>query len=428
MEHIPLSILISILFLLLVLSAFFSGAETSMMSFNRYRLKHLCKIGYKPAQRVQALLNKPDRLISIILLGNNFLNTAVSALATIIALRVLQENAIAAATLVTTFLILIFSEVTPKTWAALHPEKIAFTSAIILRPLLFLFHPLIVLVNIVSNGLLRLMGTHVKAVGTTPLSHEELRTLIHDTTPLMPNKHRAMLLSILELQESTVEDIMIPRNEIFGIDIDADMDTILQTIRTAQHTRIPIYKGNISNPIGIIHARKLAKFLTNAEEKNKANLLQYSVEPYYTLKDTSLSAQLTNFQKQKRRVALVVNEYGDVLGLVSLEDILEEIVGEFTTDVAASSRDILPQEDGSYIVDGSATLREINRALKWNLPINGPKTLNGLITEHLEMIAPANVSLKINHYLIEVLKTKDNMVKSALLRNIEPLPDALSHH
>lgn len=422
MENIPLPLLIGALFLFLLLSAFFSASETSMMSFNRYRLKHLCKTGHKPAQRLQALLDQPDRLISVILLGNNFLNTLVSSLATLIALRLMQESAIAAATVAATFLILIFSEVTPKTWAALHPEKIAFFASFILRPLLFILHPLIILVNIISNSLLRLMGTRVKSMDTTPLSHDELRTLIHDTTPLMPHQYRHILLSVLDLQDVTVEDIMIPRNEVFGIDIDEDMDTILQTIRSSQHTRIPIYKGNISNPVGIVHARKLAKFLTSAEEKNKANLLQYSVAPYYTLKDTHLSAQLSNFQKQKRRLALVVNEYGDVLGLVTLEDILEEIVGEFTTDMASANKDIYPQPDGSYIVDGTTTLRELNRALKWSLPTDGPKTLSGLITERLEMLPAANVALRIDHYLIEILRVQDNVVRSALLRLDESSP------
>ncbi len=423
MEQIPLPILIGALFLFLLLSAFFSASETSMMSFNRYRLKHLCKTGYKPAQRVQALLDKPDRLISVMLLGNNFLNTLVSALATIIALRLLDESAIAAATVVATFLILIFSEVTPKTWAALHPEKIAFSASLILRPLLVILHPLIVLVNIISNSLLRLLGMRIKSMDSTPLSHDELRTLIHDTTPLMPNQYRQILLSVLDLQDVTVEDIMIPRGEVFGIDIDEDMESILQTIRSSQHTRIPIYKGNMSNPVGIIHARKLAKFLTSNEEKNKTNLLQYSAAPYYTLKDTPLSAQISNFQKQKRRLALVVNEYGDVLGLVTLEDILEEIVGEFTTDMASSSKDILPQPNGAYIIDGSTTLRDINRSLQWHFPVDGPKTLSGLITEYLEMIPTASLALKMGDYLIEILKVKDNVVKSALVRVAEKTMD-----
>jgi Mg2+/Co2+ transporter CorB len=406
-----------ILGVLILISGFFSGSETGMMALNRYRLKHLAQQGHKGATKAKALLDKPERLIGVILIGNNFVNIFASAIATVLAIKLYGDNGIAIATFLLTIIILIFAEVTPKTLAAFKPEKIAFVAAFALQPLLTILAPLVSLVNIFSNGLLKLIGVNLCDIEDGKLSREELRTVVAESATLIPRHHRRMLVSILDLEHVTVEDIMVPRNEIYGLDIEDDMDEILQQIRAGQHTRLPIFKGNVNQPLGILHMRKFGRFLAASDEKNKANLLQYTDEPYYTLEDTPLHTQLNNFQSTKNRMALVVNEYGDVQGLVTVDDILEEIVGEFTTDYTTSSKDIHPIEDaiGHYIIDGTANLRDINKHLKWNLPTDGPKTLSGLIIDHLEFIPENSVSLRVGDYAIEVMQTRDNLVKTAKL-------------
>ena len=390
-----------------------------MMSLNPYRLKHQVKNNNAGAKMAQKLLNRPDRLIGLILIGNNFVNILASSIATVIAIRLWGDSGIAIATGLLTLVILIFAEVTPKTLAALKPEVIAFPASFILNPLLQLLYPLVWMVNAISNALLRMLGVSNDDLNDD-LSREELRTVVNEAGNLIPKRHQKMLISILDLEKVTVDDIMIPRNEILGIDIEDDMEQIVQLIRSAQHTRIPIFKGDMNHPIGTIHARNAAKFLAlPEEEQNKANLMQYSLEPYFVPEGTKLHTQLGNFQHIKRRQGLVVDEYGDVKGLVTLEDILEEIVGDFTTDMAATSKDIHPQEDGSYIIDCSATIREINRALKWDLSTEGPKTLNGVIVEYLEAIPTSAQSIKIGNYVIEIKQIKDNQVKTA---RVFPLP------
>jgi len=387
-----------------------------MMALNRYRLKHLVKHKHRGATLASNLLKRPDRLIGLILIGNNFVNIAASSLATVIAIRLWGDAGVAIATGLLTLVILIFSEVTPKTLAALHPERIAFPAAFILRPLLFIFYPLVWLVNHIANLLLRLLGVRIDADTADNLTQDELRTIVHEAGALIPDRHQNMLLSILDLEKVTVEDIMIPRNEVTGIDLDDNMDEIIEQIRTSQHTRLPVYTSDINNICGILHLRNAARFLTE-NELTKAALVQTTREPYFIPESTPLNTQLLNFQSEKRRIGLVVNEYGDVQGVATLEDILEEIVGEFTTDAAANSKDIHPQENGSYIIDGSANIRDLNKILGWNLPTEGPKTLNGLIMEFLESIPDASVAFKIGDFYIETLQTKDNIVKTARITN-----------
>ena len=336
-------------------------------------------------------------------------------MAAILAIRWLGDSGAAVAPVVITIIMLVFAEITPKTYAAMKPERVAFPASVLLKPLQVLLAPLVWMVNGVSMMLLRLGGIRPNDQDDDHLSPEELRTVVNEAGGLIPENHQKMLLNILDLETVTVEDIMVPRNEMVGIDLEDDMHEILTTLRSSQHTRLPVFNGDPNNMIGLLHLRKLSRLLLK-EDINKAELMQHTVEPYFVPEGTSLHQQLINFQNAKRRIGIVVDEYGDVLGLVTLEDILEEIVGEFTTDLAASSQDIHPQEDDSYVIDGSATLREINRSLDWELPTDGPKTLNGLILEYLQDIPDANISIKIDQYQIEILQVKDNMVKAVKAR------------
>lgn len=382
-----------------------------MMAINRYRLRHLVRKNHKAAMRTHKLLERPDRLIGVILIGNNFVNILASALATLVAVRLWGDSGIAIATLGLTVAVLIFGEVTPKTVAALYPEKIAFPASFILTPLLKLFYPMVVVLNWVCGFLLRPFGIKPGQAAEDQLNAEELRTIVTDPGMLLPQKRRGMLLGILDLEKVRVDDIMVPRNEIFGIDIDDDIKDILEQLRACQHTRLPVYRGDVNNLVGMLHMRKVARLLSQ-EEVNKALLLQETTEPYYVPESTPLHTQLFNFQKSKERVALVVDEYGDILGLVTLEDILEEIVGDFTTDVSDSSQDITPQEDGTYIIDGSASIRDINRSLGWKLPTEDARTINGLITEMMQFIPESSVCLKVGEYRFEIMQVKDNRVKA----------------
>lgn len=414
MNETSLTALFIILAGLILLSAFFSSSETGMMSLNRYRLKHMAKTGHKGARRAQSLLNRTDQLIGVILIGNNFVNIFASAIATVIAIRIWGDAGIAIATVLLTIVILIFAEVTPKTLAALFPEKIAFPASHILGPLLKILYPVVWAVNLFTGAILKIIGVSADDAANEHLSREELRTLVNEAGALIPAKHKDMLVSILDLEKVTVNDIMVPRNEVVGIDLDDDLDTILRQLRSSQHTRLPVFKGDINNIQGVLHLRNASKLLLH-DEINKAMLMQLCREPYFIPESTPLNTQLINFQKEKRRFGIVVDEYGEVLGLATLEDILEEIVGEFTTDYAATSPDIIPQDDGTYIIDGTSAVRSINKTLGWKLPIDGPKTLNGLITETLENIPDTNVCLKVGGHRVEVLQIKDNVVKAAIV-------------
>nr|WP_298414985.1 HlyC/CorC family transporter [uncultured Halomonas sp.] len=412
-DDIPLGLLFGLLFLLICLSAYFSSSETGMMSINRYRLSHQAKSGEKAAKRVLRLLSRPDRLIGVILIGNNFVNNLAASIATIIAIHFFGEvSGPAVATLLLTIVVLIFAEVTPKTYAAIKPERIAYPSSLALEPLLKILYPLVWLVNAISNGLLRLLGVRNIQGGADNLTRDELRTVVHEAGAMIPRRHQAMLLSILDLENVTVNDIMVPRHEVSGIDLDDGLEQILAQIRSSQHTRVPVYKGDINNIIGILHLRNAARFLSKPEV-TKAAIVQEAREPYFIPESTPLHTQLLNFQQHKRRIGIVVDEYGDVEGLVTLEDILEEIVGEFTTDVAGMHQDFYLQDDGSYVIEGTANIREINKALGWQLPTNGPKTLNGLILEHLESFPDAPACLQLGTARMEILQVKDNLITSA---------------
>ncbi len=411
LNDIPIWVLLSILFLLILLSAFFSGSETGLISLNRYRLRHLAKDGNAGAARASELLKRPDRLIGLILLGNNFVNILASSIATIIALRLIGDDGIMVATLLLTVVVLIFAEITPKTLAALHPERFAFPATLLLRPLLRALFPVVWLLNTIPNALLRIIGISQEDMDSHNISSEELRTVVNEAGAMIPQRHQKMLLSILDLEKVTVEDIMVPRSEIVGIDLEDDWETIEKQLRTSQHTRLPVFRGDIDNVQGFIHLRNVLA-LRRQQELSKEDLESLIRETYFIPEGTALNTQLLHFQRQRRRIGLVVDEYGDIQGLVTLDDILEEIVGEFTTDPATSSKDIHPQEDGTFLVDGSANIRELNRIMHWDLPTDGPKTLNGMITEYLETIPEAGTSLLLEGYPIEILQTSSNTVKT----------------
>ncbi|MEX0943377.1 MAG: HlyC/CorC family transporter [Pseudomonadales bacterium] len=402
--------LLGAIFILIILSAYFSGSETAMMALNRYRLKHLANEGHGGAKKASRLLERPDRLLGVILIGNNLVNFSAASLATLIALQLYGDKGVAIAPVVCTIVFLIFAEVAPKTIAAAFPEKIALPSSYILQALLWILYPLVWLVNGFANSMLRIAGIRHDEVGEDNLTSQELRTVVFEGSQIAAHPQN-MMLGILDLENVTVDDIMVPRTDIFGIDIDDDIEVILNQIRSSQHTRIPVYKADIDKVIGILHLRNAAKFLT--KDLSKAAILQVTEEPYFVPENTPLQLQLFNFQQAKERIGLVVDEYGDIQGIVTIEDILEEIVGEFTTDLADTSVDIHPQEDGSYLIDGGAHVRLINRQLNWTLPQDGPKTLNGLIIEYLETIPDSNVCIRLDNYRIEILQIQDNMIRTA---------------
>lgn len=403
----------TILLVLILLSGFFSSAETSLMSLNRYRLKHLVKNKHRGAKLTQALLDRPDRLIGLILIGNNFVNILAASIATVICVRLWGDLGYAIATGALTIIILVFAEITPKTLAALHPEKVAFPASYILTPLYRLFYPLIWMVISLTNGLLRLCGVDIEEAKEHSINSEELKIIVNEAGALIPKRHQNMLLSILDLEKVTVEDIMIPRSEVSGIDLEDDLDEIIEQLRSAVHTRFPVFKNDIDNVVGFLHARQVIKLLAKIEDEISLQSIQEAMTPVnFVPEGTPLNTQLLNFQRKKCRIGLVVDEYGDIQGLVTLEDILEEIVGEFTTDFAALSKDIQIEKNGSIIIDGSATIRDINRSLNWDMPTDGPKTLNGIILEHLESIPQAGTGLRLAGYPMEILQIKTNMVKS----------------
>jgi len=392
-----------------------------MMSLNRYRLKHLAKKKHKGAMRAAELLDRPDRLIGVILIGNNLVNNFAAALTTVIAIRLYGEGAIALASVLLTLAVLIFSEVTPKTIAALHPEKVAFPASLILKPLLFVLYPAVWLVNSVSNALARLFGIDPsKSNNNEHLRPEELRTAVDEHGDLIPDQHQGMLLNILDLEKATAEDIMVPRNEIVGLDLESPVPELLEKIRSSEYTRLPVYKGNINNIIGVLHLRNAARFIHGDDQSVTIEAIRRFVrEPYFIPEGTPLHTQLMHFQKEKRRIALVVDEYGDIQGLVTMEDLLEEIVGDFTTNTAEEeSEEISALEDDWFLIEGSASIRDINRHRQWELPTSGPKTLNGLIVEHLENIPPGNIGFQIGQYLIETVKLNAKVIESARVKRV----------
>lgn len=409
-DDIPLAGLLSLLVVLLLLSAFFSGSETALMSLNRYRLRHKAREGHRGARIAEQLLSRPDRLLGLILLGNNLANFSAASLVAVIAFKIGGQPAVAIGTLFLTLAVLIFSETAPKTLAALHPERLAFPAAMIYYPLLKIAYPVVWLINAASNGILLLFGVRDKGNDLQSLSREELRTVVHEAGSRISSRYRQMLLSILDLEKVTVDDVMVPHNEIVGIDLDDDDDDIEDTIAASQYTRLPVYRDNIDEVIGILHLRRLANL--SHRKISKDALQQMLTEPYFVPEGTPLSTQLVQFQRRGERIAMIVDEYGDIQGVVTLEDILEEIVGEFTTDPANDENDVVKDGPDTYIVNATANIRELNRSQDWELPTGGPKTLNGLIVELLETIPKPTTCLNISGYPIEIIETDDNRIRT----------------
>ena len=415
MDEYPISTLFIVLGVLLLLSAFFSGSETALMALNRYRLRHLANKGHRGAQMAQKLLEKPDRLIGLILLGNNVVNLLASPLAAYLGYRLYGDVGIFPATVLFIVAVLIFAEVTPKTLAALHSEKFAFPAVYVFTPLQYLTYPFVFLINAVSNTILRLFGFSLEKDSLSSFNKDELRTVVKEAGGLIPRKHQNMLISILDLESITVEDIMIPRSEVQGVDLDNDWDDIRSQIVNTAFTRMPAFEENLDNVVGFIHLRKILSQIIE-DEISLDELRQEIREPYFIPEGTSLNKQLLNFQRERRRIGLVVDEYGDIQGLVTLEDLLEEIVGEFTNDPATLHIDIHPQEDGSYVVDGSTHVRDVNKALQWNLHDDGPRTINGLVLEYLETIPETGTTVLIDGYPIEIIRILNNTVRTVRIK------------
>lgn len=423
MEDIPFSLLIVALLVLVFLSGFFGASETALMTLNRYRLRHLARAGHPAAVRAQRLLERPDQLIGLLMLWINFMNSLASGLATFVALKLFGDTGIAIATGIMTFLLLVFTDIAPKTLAALHPERVAFPAAFVLTPLLWISRPVVHVVNGMANALLRLFGVRAEEAAVHSLSSEELRTVVMEAGAMIPKRHQSMLLNLIDLEKVTVEDIMVPRSEITGIDITDDWGNIINTLSGSQYTRMPLYRENIDHVIGILHMRDVLPLLHRGE-LNHASLERTAREPYFIPENTTLNRQLLNFQRARRRIGFAVDEYGDIRGLVTLEDLLEEIVGEFTSDPSAHFEDIQPQDDGTWLVDGSVSIRTLNSVLHMKLPVDGPKTLNGLIIEELEMIPENNTSLLLGGRPVDILQTRENMVKTVRIHPAWQRPDA----
>ena len=415
MNEIPLWILLASIAFLVLMSAFFSGSETSMMAINRYRLKHLVKEKNKSAKRVSRLLEKTDRLLGVILIGNNFTHTLSTALATVVAIRIWSDNAVLAVTVFMTIIMIIFAEVMPKTIAALKPESIAFPSSYLLKPLSKILSPLITLVSFISNNVTKLMGIDLDNANKDELKPEELRTLLQ--TSGVPKRQEEMLMGIFDMDNLSVNDVMIPKNEIIEIDLNDEIKDIVKQLQEIDFTYVPCYEDTIDNIQGFLSLNKKAEFL-GSETKSIRSLKDELREPLFVPENTPLYKQLANFQSSGRRVGLIVDEYGDIEGIITLRSILEIIVGEITTE-SIERMDIMPQADGSYLVDGSMMIREVNRRLEWELPTEGPKTLSGLILEEIQTIPDTNVGLSIENYRIETVLIKDNVIKLAKVEIIE---------
>lgn len=422
LDDISLGALYFMLLVLLTLSAFFSSSETGMMSLNRYRLRHLVKNKHRGATLASKLLARTDRLIGVILIGNNLVNVWATAIATVIGARLYGDAGVVIATTLLTLGLLIFAEATPKTIAANFPERIAFPAAYVLRPLLLILYPVVLLVNSVSNIILYCLGIRQdsKTSLTDHLHPEELRTVVDEAGDLIPDQHQGMLLGVLDLEKATVEDIMVPRHEVVGIDLEDDIPTILELVRTTDYTRLPVYDGDINEIVGVLHLRNAARFLRGQDsEVTHESIRKQMYSPYFVPEATPLTTQLMNFQKEKRRFGIVVDEYGDIKGLVTLVDLLEEIVGDFSSDTnTKEEEEIQALDDGWYSIDASAFVRDVNRHLGWRLPTNGPKTINGMIVEHLENIPEALCALDLEDYRIEIAELGDNRIQSARIKEL----------
>jgi Mg2+/Co2+ transporter CorB len=425
LDEFPLSALVIAFVVLLILSAFFSLSETAMMAINRYRLRHRARSGHVGALRVERLLTRTDKLLGTILLGNNLINSAAAVLVSVITVRLLgsSELALTVATLGVTFAILVFSEITPKVIAATYPEQVAYPASLVLNLALRLFQPAVWFVNLFSRGLLWLLRVKPRHGGEAQaISIEEMHTLVQEAGQFAAPTHRRLLLNLLELEDITVNDVMTPRNQIEAIDIDADPALILEQLSTAHHTRLPVYQGRLDNIVGITHLRRVLYPALNGE-LTLDELRETLQEAYFIPSGAPLFTQLKQFQEQRQRMGLVVDEYGELLGLIGMEDLLEEIVGEFTTQAPGQSSRYRKQEDGSWLVEGGSLVRDLNRKLGLELPTEGPRTLNGLVLEQLEAIPEAGVSLKVGAYPVEVVQTQGRAVKLARIYPALPAPE-----
>ncbi|MEI7574882.1 MAG: HlyC/CorC family transporter [Methylotenera sp.] len=418
MDNIPLSWQFGILVLLLLCTAFFSISETSLMSLNRYRMKHLAKQGHRGARLASILLSKTDKLLGVILLGNTLCIVAASAIEVLISHHLFGEGkyVLGVGSLALTFIILVFSEISPKVIAAAHPEKFAFACSYLLYPLLWLFNPIVSFVNLFVKGFMLLLGIKANFEDSQhAVTTDELRSIVTDAGHFIPKKHRSILLNLFELEKITVDDVMTAHTQVEAIDFDAPLDDILQQISNSQHTRLPVRQGEHEEIIGILHLRKIMSQLRVNNESNaldKEMLRDVIAEPYFIPSGTPLYTQIQQFQENKQRVALVVDEYGEFKGLVTLEDILEEMIGDFTTQSPSRLGSYRKEADGSWLVDGSSTLRDLNKKLNLHFPLDGPRTLNGLIIEHFEDIPESNTSFKVGSHVLEIVQTQDRIVKS----------------
>ncbi|CAN5272808.1 CNNM domain-containing protein [soil metagenome] len=412
MQHVSLLALFIALVVLVLASAFFAAAETSMMALNRYRIRHLAKSKNRRAARVNHLLNRPDRLLGVVLIGNTFADNIAAAIATLIGIRLFGDYGVAMATVLLTLVMLVFGDVAPKTFAALNAQRIAFKVALPLFILLKLFYPLVWLVNSLSNGLLRLCGVKLKTSALDQLSSEELRTVVLEAGSRIPAEHQSMLLGILDLEKMTVDDIMVPPNDIIGINLQEDWDTLLQQLLQSSHGWLPIYEEDINKTQGMLQLRKVLHLLSQ-NKLTKSTLVQLAEEPYFIPEGTPLNQQLLNFRNNKRHNGMVVDEYGDIQGLVTLQDILDEVVGEFTSNFASIRKVVVPEVDGSYLVDGSVNIRDLNRSLGWRFNTSGPKTLSGIIVEYLESLPHPGTTVLISGYPVDIVRVHGNMVKTA---------------
>ncbi|BAE73818.1 Magnesium and cobalt efflux protein CorC [Sodalis glossinidius str. 'morsitans'] len=422
MEHVSTSTLLIILIIMVLVSAYFSASETGMMTLNRYRLRHQAKQGNRGARRVEKLLRRTDQLLSLVLIGNNLVNILASALATIVGMRLYGDLGVAIATGVLTFVVLLFAEVLPKTVAALYPERIAFPSSLLLVPLQKLMLPIVWLLNLITRLLMRLMGIRLPSNVRDALSKEELRTIVTESHSMISRRNQDMLISVLDLEKVTVNDIMVPRNEIVGINVNDEWRSIIRQLTHSPHGRIVLYRDNLDDAIGMLRVREAYRLMTEKQEFTKENLLRAADEIYYVPEGTPLNVQLVKFQRNKEKVGIIVNEYGDIQGLVTVEDILEEIVGDFTTSMSPSlAEEVIPQSDGSVIIEGGASIRELNKAFNWSLPEEEARTINGMLLEVLEDIPLANTHTHIGSYQIDILDVQDNMIKQVRITPIKPL-------
>ena len=415
MDSISTSTLFAVLAVLLLTSAFFSASETAMMAINRYRLRHAAESGVRGAVRAQALLDQTDKLLGVILLGNNLVNAASGTLSAVLAIRLFGDGEIVlfVATLLLTFLILVFSEVTPKVIGAAFPERVAYPATLLLMPLLKLVYPVVWFVNLFVQGILRLLRIRQPDPGQgNSLGLAELRTIVLESSGQMPREHHRILMNLLELEDITVDDVMTPRNQIEAIDIEDDPEKLRQQISTSHHTRLVVHAGSSDNLLGVLHVRRVLHALTG-DELDPDTLKENLEAPYFVPAGTPLFTQLRNFQSSRRRLALVVDEYGELQGLVTLEDLLEEVVGEFTTQAPSDMGYLRREADGSWLAEGTVLLRHLNRKLGLSLPLDGPKTLNGLLLEQFEDIPEVGVSLKLGNVPVEIVQTKDRAVKMA---------------